>query len=478
MAAITSAGLGSGIDIDLLVTTLANAERAPVENRLNLRETQVQASVTAFNSLRGSLNDLQSSLSGLTRLQDFSTRTASSSDTDVFTATATSSAVPASVDVRVEKLAQAHKLVSNSGFADLDTAVGAGTLAISVGSESFSVTITGGENNSLAGIRDAINEAEDNTGVTASILTVDDPGNPGEQYSKLVLTATNSGADSAIKVTVTDVDLNDTDNVGLSQLAYDPDLLIANMTELTEAQDAEIYVDGFLTTNSTNVFEGVVQGVTLNILSADPGVTHQLSVAVDNSAVKSKLSDFVEAYNTFLEEYKFLTDYDSEENEAGLLTGDSTARSIMTRIQRTLGAIVEGGTANYTGLSRIGITLKEEGEGRLELDSSTLSSALNDDFDAVANLISGTEGIMTTLDSEIDAFVESGGILAARDATFKTQLEDIEEQREALELRISSVEERLRQQFTAMDIIVAQFKSTGDFITQQMDSINPANFKK
>lgn len=476
MAAITSAGLGSGIDVELLVSTLSDAERRPVESRLDLRETQIQSSLTAFGTLRGSINDLKKSLTGLTRERDVAVRQAVSSKPEVFTATANNTAVPASASVRVEQLAQAHKLVSSAGYADLDTAVGAGTLTLSVGDDSFSVTITGGVNNTLAGIRDAINEASDNPGVTASVLKVDDPDNPGEKISKLVLTANESGMSNALKVQVTDdADGNNTDDVGLSQLAYDPDALVEQMSELSEARDAQIYVDDFLVTSSTNVFENVIQGVTLNAVSADPGETYQLNVNVDKASVEKKLQDFVTAYNEFLTGFKFLTDFDPAENEAGLLTGDSTARTIMSQIQRTLGTVLSDGVDGMNSLSQIGIQIKKDGKGLLELDTAKLSSALNENFDAVGNLIAGTDGVLKSLDGTLDSFSGTGGLIANRNATYQNQLEDIAEQREALNLRIESVEKRLRQQFTAMDILVAQFKNTGDFITQQMESLKPSS---
>lgn len=479
MASITSAGLGSGIDVELLVSTLADAERRPVESRLNLRETQIQANLTAFNTLRGSINDLKSSLAGLTRLRDVATRQASSSKPEVFTATASSTAVPATANIRVEQLAQTHKLVSQAGFAGLDSAVGAGTLTIGVGDESFAVTITGGVNNTLAGIRDAINEAADNKGVKASILTVDDIDNPGEKISKLVLTANKSGSDSALTVQVTDdADGNNTDTVGLSRLAYDPDSMVTNMAELAQARDAQIYVDDFLVTSSTNVFENVIQGVTINAVSADPGETYQLNVSVDKSAVQKKLTDFVTAYNEFLTGFKFLTDYNAAEKEAGLLTGDSTARGILSQVQRTLGSVIGDAQEGFSSLGQIGVVLKKEGKGLLELDTSKLSSALNNNFDAVGNLIAGDEGVLASLDKQLDSFVKTGGVIASRNATFQSQLNDITEQRNALNLRVESVEKRLRAQFTAMDILVAQFKNTGDFITQQMESINPNSRKK
>lgn len=474
MATITSAGTGSGIDVELLIDTLTKAEREPTENRLNLREVQIQADLSAFNSLKGALTDLKSSLSGLSSTSSFATRTATSSDESIFTATAGSGAVSGATTIQVEQLASSHKLVS-SDYADNDTVVGQGDLTISVGSDSFTVNIDN-SNSTLSGIRDAINEAADNTGVTASILKVDDPLNPGETVSKLVFTSDDTGEDNALTITVAnDPTGTDIDTDGLSNLVYEAGVT-ENLTELTLAQDALIKVDGFDVSSSTNVFSDAIPGVTINALSADPGVSYDLKVAEDKTAVKDKVKDFVQALNEYKVAYDFLTEVDLESKEAGLLTGDSTARGIHSAITRGITSVVSDGTGDYTTLASIGISITREGD--YELDDSILSDALEADFDAVSELIAGENGVVNGLDDDLDSFLQTGGIISSRNDTFEAQLKDISEQRVNLELRIESVEKRLRQQFTNMDIIVAQFNSTGSFLTQQLESIAPSNNKK
>ena len=476
MATITSAGTGSGIDVELLVEKLTAAEREPVENRLNLREVQIQAEVSAFNSLKGALKDLQSSLSGLSSTSNFAVRTATSSDEEIFTATASSAAVPGTTTIEVKNLASAHKLVSGD-YADGDAVVGQGELNISVGSDLFQVTIDS-SNSTLTGIRDAINDASDNTGVTASILTVDDALNPGETVSKLVLSSNNTGEDNAITLTVVgDLTGTDTDTDGLSNLVYDPDGTgTTNLTQLNPAEDALIEVDGFEASSSSNVFTGVVPGVTINAVSADDGTVYDLTVALDKSAVKSKIQGFVAAINTYDATYDYLTEVDIESKEAGLLTGDSAARGINSQIIRALSGLVSEGTGDYTTLASIGISIDREGV--YQLDTDLLDEALNADFDAVAELVAGENGIISQLDDNLESFLQSGGLLASRNTTLEAQLDDIDDQRADLDIRIDSVEKRLRQQFTNMDIIVAQFNSTGDFLTQQLEAIAPSNNKK
>ncbi|MGB3621393.1 MAG: flagellar cap protein FliD N-terminal domain-containing protein, partial [Ketobacter sp.] len=162
MASITAAGTGSGLDIETIIETLTDAERIPTETRLANREVEIQANISAYGSLKGALQDFQDALSGLSSLQELAARTATSSDEDLFTVSAGSGAAVGNTSIEVTQLASNHKLISGASFADGDAAVGAGTISISMGGESFDVTIVGGSNNTLSGIRDAINEAEDN----------------------------------------------------------------------------------------------------------------------------------------------------------------------------------------------------------------------------------------------------------------------------------------------------------------------------
>lgn len=463
MASITAAGTGSGLDIETIIETLTQAERVPEETRLATREIEIQADISAYGSLKSALSDFQAALSGLSSLKELAARSATSSNESTFTATATSGAAVGTTDIEVVQLASNHKLVTTADFTDVDDAVGAGTITIDVGGNSFDVLITGGQNNTLGGIRDAINDAEDNTGVTASILTVSD--GMGGTVSKLVLTGDETGADNVITVSVTgDSDGNDADNSGLSSF------INVNMNEKSTALDAELLIDGEYTVNSsTNVFDGAIQGVTITALAEAPGVTESLTVALDKSAITERLQKFVEEFNLLSDTLSFLTDYDIETQEAGLLTGDFVARTVETQLRRAIGNPLEGASSSYSSLASIGITTQRDGS--LALDSSKLNAALNSNFDDVAELLGGDEGIMSGLDDRIESFLRSDGIIASRNNTFINQLKDIDEQRADLGRRIESFEERIRLQYTNLDILVGQLQSTGDFVSQQLDII-------
>lgn len=469
MATITAAGTGSGIDVENIITKLTEAERTPTEQRLLLRETNIQAEISAFGSLKSALSDFRKSLTNLSSLQALAARSATSSNPESFTVSADNTASVGSSQIEIVNLASAHKMVSTANFAGPTTAVGAGNMTISLGSASFNVQIVGGQNNTLAGIRDAINNATGNTGITASILTVSN--GVGGTQSKLVLSADDTGVANTISVAVTgDSDGNDTDNVGLSAF------LNANMEQKSTAADALVRIDGFDVISSTNVFKNAIQGVTLTAVEANPTVNETLTVGINKTAIKENLALFVENFNALSETLKFLTKYDPETQEAGLLTGDSTVRSIETQLRRTISNVVEGLDSNFSSLASLGITTQRD--GTLKLDSTKLDSALTTNFDDVANLLGGEDGIAKKLDSTLNNFLKTGGLISTRNETFLKQLKDIDSQRERLEMRMTSYEERLRAQYAAMDAIVANLNSTGDYVAQQMESISQITNRK
>ena len=470
MASITAAGTGSGLDIETIIETLVEAERMPTDTRLDTREIQIEAEITAFGSMKSAVSDFQSAMSGLSSLKELAARSASSTNEETFTATASSGAAVGTTDIQVTQLASNHKLVSNANFTSTSDEVGTGDITLSLGGVGFTINVISGENSSLLGIRDAINDNTENPGITASILTVSDGA--GGTVSKLVLTADETGEDNNITVSVSgDSDGNDTDDSGLSAFAFagegQPG---SSMIQKSPAQNAELLLDGeFVVTSNTNQFSDAIEGVTITALKADTENTETMTIALDQTAITERLNEFVEAFNTLSDTLAFLTDYDVDTGEAGLLTGDFVARTIETQLRRAVSDVVEDATSGFNSLASIGITTQRDGS--IALDESKLNTALANNFDDVAELLAGEEGIVKRLDDKIDTFLRSDGAISSRTKTFQTQLDDIDEQRIRLDRRIASFEERIRAQYTNLDILVGQLQSTGDFVTQQLDII-------
>ena len=194
---ISSAGIGSGIDVNTLITQLVEAEGVDKSNRLDFNEAEYLGDISAFGSLKSALSIFQGAVRDLQDTADFQLRSALSSNDEVFTATADETADVSQYGIEVVQLAQAHKLITTSGFADTDT-IGDGTLTFTQGADSFS--LTNDATDTLPDIRDAINAATDNRGISASIINVD-------SWEKLVFTTTSGGLDNAIIITEVDTDV-------------------------------------------------------------------------------------------------------------------------------------------------------------------------------------------------------------------------------------------------------------------------------
>jgi flagellar hook-associated protein 2 len=409
MATLTSSGVGSGIDINGLLDQIVAAERAPTENRLNLQEAKIQAKISAYGSMKSAVSTFQSSVSKLTTASGFLTNNVNVSNKDVLTASASSIATAGSYSVEVDALAQAHALASVA-FDQLDSVIGTGTLTFDFGTTVYdpgtsfvaaddtytsftantaqpskSITIDN-TNNTVEGVRDAINAAK--MGVTASIV------NDGSGY-RLLLTSKNQGLENGMRVSVDEGGLPaaNTDTSGLSQLAFNSDA--TNMEQTQAAQDAEIMVNGLHINRQSNSIADVIHGVTLNLLSAKPGTTLQVSVSADTATVEKNISSFVTAYNDLTDAYKGFAAYNAETGTGGVLTGDATSRTLMSQLRRQVGVVLQNGSS-YNSLSSVGITTNRD--GTLSLDSSQLHNAVVDNPASVASLFH-TMG--TTTDSAV-----------------------------------------------------------------------------
>lgn len=471
MASITSIGIGSGIDLENMVDQLISAERDPKELQLNLKESVTQGSISALGNLKGTLAAFQDSLAKLKDSEFFSGRSAVSGDSTLFTATADSNANIGSHTIEVDDLASANKIATNAGFTSPTATLGEGTLTIGfLAGTSFDISVATTDN--LSTVRDAINNATDNIGVTASLIT-------GVNGTELVITANESGVANQLDISVVDTgDSLNQDANGLSRLFYDgsdPDNSINGLNQsqqITAAQDAKIYVDGFEATSSSNTFSDVLEGVTITALADDGGnlplPSASLVVSTDKSTVKGDLETFVASYNELVTVLNSLTDYNSVTDSSGILSGDATISALESQVRRILTNNVDGADSSLNNLALLGISTNSN--GTIALNEATLDNAIANNFDGLGELFAGENGVATKLDGLLESFLKFGGLFDTKEDTYNAQLAEIEDQRQALELRLEKIETRFRSQFSALDILVSQLNQTGDFLTQQLDA--------
>ncbi|MBV1891817.1 MAG: flagellar filament capping protein FliD [Gammaproteobacteria bacterium] len=394
--AITSSGIGSGLDIETLVTQLVTAERSPAESRLVKASAKYQGQVSAFGALKGALSGFQSALGSLQSLSTFSGRDVTSSDSDVLTASANSTAVVGSYAIEVSSLAKAHSLASASYSSTTDV-VGEGTLSFRFGTTDYtgptpgpesydSFTLNGDKaaasitidstNNTLAGIRDAVNEAD--VGVNASII------NDGSGF-RLLFASVDSGEENSLEVSVTE-----SGPAGLSALEFSASA--TNLSQTIAAQDAAFTVNGLPVTSATNNVTGVINGLSLTLKSETAGVPIDVAVSRNEASITGALNGFISAYNGFIDTANALSSFDPATNEAGLLLGDATLRGITGRLRSEINTAING-VGSYDTLASIGITTGDD--GKLALDQADLDAVLADDADALSALFA-VQGVAST----------------------------------------------------------------------------------
>lgn len=396
MTTISSIGVGSGLDVNNLLEQLVAAERGPTENRLNVREARIQAEVSAIGTLKSSADAFQTSLRSLKLASNFGAVEAQSSNEDILTATASSSAEEASYSLNVNALAQEHSLATIA-FDDLDQVVGSGTLTFSFGtteydpgtdfetgddiytsftrdeSRAVGTVVLDASNNTVSGVRDAINEAD--IGITATL--VDD----GTGFRLLL--SSEAGIDNSLEVTVDEGGdpASNTDIEGLSRLAFNSSA--TNLEQTQSASSAELSINGLRVTRDSNTIADLIPGVSLELQSADIGNTVQLNVNKTAGDIAENIQAFVSTYNELVTTIQGFTRFDASTGQGGILQGDATSREFINLLRQEITSITRD-SGPFSTLSSIGIQLTRT--GTLELDDQVLGAAINDDFEAVGRL--------------------------------------------------------------------------------------------
>ncbi|MDP3616413.1 MAG: flagellar filament capping protein FliD [Rhodoferax sp.] len=476
MAAISSLGVGSNLDLSGLLDKLAASESQPLV-ALQRQQISYTAKLSAYGILQNALSSFQAAASKLADATLFKGATVASSAADVLSASADSTAVAGSYAVSVTQLAQAQSLVSG-GVASTTSAIGAGaatTVTVDFGSIAGTLNATTGTynagatftadatrtpvsltidstNNTLAGIRDAVNKTA-GIGVTASIV------NDGTT-NRLVLTSATTGQKSSMRISVTG------DAAVGSLLANDP-AGTQNLRQTITATDAALTVNGIAVTSATNTVASSVQGVTMTLAKIGSST---LTVSRDTASVESAVTAFVNAYNALQATASQLTKYDVAKKSGAALVGDSTLRSIQTGIRAALNTPQAGA---LKVLSAVGVSFQKD--GTLAFDATKLKAAFAGNRDDVVALFAGTggnTGFGTQVAALVGTFVSADGKLSNATAGVNITLKSLGTRYAATEVSVQAKVARYRAQFTQLDMVMARMNSTTSYLSQQFSSMS------
>lgn len=456
MSGIKLPGVGSGFPVQTFVDAVVAAESKPKEQMFARRAGELNVQLSAYGSMKGALSEFQASLKRLGNEDAFQKRSASFSESGFVSGSADKTAVAGSYKLEVKSLAEAHKLGVGAPVPSTQK-LGSGTFDFEVGENAFSVTIDK-DKSTLADIADAINQAPENKGMSATVI------NDGKGNSSLVFFSKNTGEANAISYTVSGNNDGDDEATGLSALA--------SFTTTQEAKDAVLVIDNTTTiTSDTNQVKDAIQGVTLDLkkLNDEEKPSTTLTIAYDKNAVEKNLKDFVSAFNKVIGTLSDLTAYDPETEKAGPLNGDGTARNLVSQVRRVLTEAVADAAPGAKTLADLGITSKRD--GTLELDNDRLKKQLNDNFDNVGKLLASDKGVANKLNEVLEGFVGKEGILTKKDDSLNEQLKKIDKERQNFALYMENFEERTYKQFAGMDIAVSQLNQQLNSVIAAFDSM-------
>ncbi|MFC5479766.1 flagellar filament capping protein FliD [Massilia suwonensis] len=443
--AISAAGMLSGLDVDGLVTSLMQIERQPLDN-LQAKQSSFNSKLSAFGTLKSAVSTFQTAVKALggDALRALTT-TSTKPDIVGISATKDGGAAAGSYSVEVSKLATADKLVS-SGVAPATAFSGAGSMDITIGGKTTTVSLTDGNLNTLSS---AINKA--NAGVTATVL------NDGTQ-DRLVITGNQTGTANAVSIK------------GSGTLAqFDTTAATTTMTRSQTAQNAEMKIDGIAVSKASNTVTDAIKGVTLNLQQTNVGSPVTVSLAKDTSTISKNISAFVDAYNTLATAVNKQTAYNATTKTGAVLNGDASARSILTSIRAELGKAVSDAGGLKT-LSDIGIAFQRDGTLKLEKPAK-LDAALASNFEGVSALFSSTSGVATRLTKVTEDMLGSKGIFKTRTDGLNDTIRSLGKSEERMELQLAQTEKRYRTQFTSLDTMMVNMQSMSSYMTQQLAAI-------
>lgn len=470
---LSAAGMASGLDIAGMTQQLVAAERKPKADRITTQQKQVNVSLSAYGQVKSSVSAMQSMLEKFGKDEAFNGQKATSDNSDYLSIKATAKAKSGVYNINIQQMAQSHKLMGKELFsADPEASLGSGEMVIKVGDKSMTLNI-GEDNDDLSSVVDAINNADDNPGVTATLINTGEEGG-----SKIVFSTTETGENNTIEIDTSAM------TGQLASLAYNANMPEAErkVEQMQAAQDAKIMIDNFTTvTSSNNTFEDVIEGVTLDLKkltgtvssseSANPETDDidvksvKITIESDEKSTKDSLKSFVDSYNSLMGTIDKLTGFDADKdpddpNRAGALNGDSLTRSVTTQMRNLLNEPIEINGKLYQ-MSDFGISIQRDGTLELEEDSDKLDDIISENFAVIGQFFAQEDsGFLAKADKLLDSFTDkTDGSLSVKEETLKERQKSLDDDMTELNKRMVAYEDRTYKQFLAMDEAIGQMNN-------------------
>ncbi|MBL8287154.1 MAG: flagellar filament capping protein FliD [Rubrivivax sp.] len=467
MAALTSLGIGSGIDLNTMLTQLVALERKPLQ-QMQAEASKLQTKVSGFGQIQSLVSRLQDAANKLKGSGVWTQSVAKSANEAVVTAVGGSSAAAGSYSVSVTALAAAQTITSGAAYPDASALVGSGTLTIEIGSWSagqaaftakpgataVQLVVTAAD--TVQSLRDKVNAL--GAGISASVVN-DASG------ARLALRSSATGAANGFRVTSGDA--------ALAALTFDPPGGGAGMLLGQAGSNAVATVNGIGVTSASNELTDVVDGLTLR-LRGNSATAVDVDVSPDRDGITTAVKNLASAYSDLATYIHEQTKYDPTSKVGGPLQGDSAVGTVLSRLRGVLNA-TSGASATFSRLSDMGLELQRD--GTLSVDGTRLDKALSN-LDAMKKAFTNTDALVAANEGFARRFSALTGELLAVDGSLTTRTEGLRklitqnsEKQTRLEERVGRFQERLTQQFTAMDSNLARLNALNSYVTQQLAAL-------
>ena len=479
MPTITSLGVGSGLDINTIVTQLVAVESRPL-NQMRTAANALQTQVSSYGKVSSLFSALQTAASKLTGSSLWAKSTAVSSDTTAVTVVGGSAAAAGRYAITVQALANSQTLASATPLATAGELVGSGTLTLQLGSwdagqtlftpktGTTSVALSVSATDTVQTLRDKINSL--GVGVTASLVT-DASG------VRLSLRSSETGAENGFRITAADADTFNADAAGLSRFAFDPPGGTTAMERKQAATNAAATVNGIAVSAASNELSTVVEGLTIQ-LRKEIATPVEVAVSSDRESVKTAIKAFADAYNALASNIAEQVKYDPTSKVGGPLQGDSAVGSLQRQLRTVLNT-ASGASATFARLSDVG--LRGQRDGTLSVDAGALDSAvanlaeLKKAFANTDTVTPANAGFARRYADLATQVLGIDGSLTTRTEGLRQRLSKNADDQTRLSERIGRFQQRLVAQYTAMDSNLSKLNSLSSYVTQQLALLNKSS---
>lgn len=453
MATITSAGAGSGIDLESVISASLNARKAQLQQPITTKKTNAQITLSGVGQLKSAIASYVTTLKDMAKTDAFNKRAVNitqDKDNPILKVESKAGASNGQYNITVNKLATTSKFEGTFDSSTTALATEDGTLTFTAGDKKFNVEVKAGD--SLQTIRKKINNNGDNFGLTANII------NTADGKAKLVMDSGVSGTGKDLQITGS--------TAGVSSFA-------SSLTKTQSASNAEITVDGSVLSSDTNTFDGTIMGLKITVLRESDKDTdgnaksNKVDVTTDKDGIKSMIKSFIDGYNTLVSKADGLGKRNSivageSQDDGGALAGDSVTRSVINQMSSILITPSENSNV-FDTIFQLGI--KMDNKGVLSLDSEKFDEALDKNFEQVVAIFGGEKGVAGQLATSLEDYSKTGGLLAQREDSLNTDLRSLAQKESDASAQLVKYEASLRARYGGLDTLLAKMNQSASYLS-------------